>query len=77
VEVDEEPLSEVMVVPPPPGLELEDDAPPKDCALQSNTPAGPHGIECFENQRVLSRATRQRIHASMMSPDHIRKGCLL
>lgn len=36
-----EPLSEVMVVPPPPGPELEDEAPPKDCALQSNTPARP------------------------------------
>jgi hypothetical protein len=44
VEVDEEPLSEVMVVPPPPGPELEDEAPPKDCALQSNTPARPSGI---------------------------------
>ena len=80
VEVEEEPPLEVMVVPPPPGPELEDEAPPKDCALQSNTPAGPRGIACFENQRVLSReqrATRQRMHAGMMPPDHIRKRCLL
>jgi hypothetical protein len=40
VEVDEEPPLDVMVVSPPPGPELEEDAPPKDCALQSNTPAG-------------------------------------
>lgn len=38
VDVEAEPILEVMVVPLPPGPEEVDDAPPKDCALQSKLP---------------------------------------